>query len=54
MPDIEVDNLPHPTFLGKDAQLEAAIKYLKKKIVEEPPKVQPAPRYPDKSFEYRK
>ena len=28
-PDIVVDNLPHATFKGKDAQLEAAIKYLR-------------------------
>ncbi|MET1256188.1 S41 family peptidase [Aliikangiella maris] len=31
-PTIEVDNLPHATFKGKDAQLEAAIDYLKKKL----------------------
>ena len=27
-PDIVVDNLPHATFNGKDAQLDAAVKYL--------------------------
>jgi len=27
-PDIVVDNLPHATFAGQDAQLEAAIRYL--------------------------
>ena len=32
IPDIEVDNLPHETFNGKDAQLEAAIKHLQKLI----------------------
>ncbi len=35
-PTIEVDNLPHATFKGKDAQLEAAIDYLKKKLKAEP------------------
>ena len=35
-PTIEVDNLPHATFGGKDAQLEAAIEYLQQKIEEEP------------------
>jgi hypothetical protein len=33
-PDRVVDNLPHATFLGEDAQLEAAIDYLKKRIRE--------------------
>ena len=31
-PDREVDNLPYATFNGKDAQLEAAIRYLKEQI----------------------
>ena len=35
-PDIEVDNLPHATFNGEDAQLQAAIKLLKKKIKNDP------------------
>ncbi len=35
-PTIEVDNLPHATFLGADAQLEAAISYLQQKIEDEP------------------
>ncbi|MCH7779367.1 MAG: PD40 domain-containing protein, partial [Acidobacteria bacterium] len=35
-PDIVVDNLPHATFQGEDAQLQAAIDYLRKKIAEEP------------------
>ena len=38
-PTIEVDNLPHETFKGKDAQLEAAINYLQQKIKAEPIKV---------------
>lgn len=49
-PDIPVDNLPHATFDGEDAQLDAAIQFLKEKIVEEPVTVPAAPPYPDKSF----
>lgn len=49
-PDIEVDNLPHATFRGEDAQLEAAISFLQKKIAEDPREVPPVPPYPDKSF----
>ncbi|MEL6190536.1 MAG: S41 family peptidase [Bacteroidota bacterium] len=52
-PDIVVDNLPHETFKGKDAQLEAAIEFLQKKIKEEPREVPPPPAYPDKSFDYK-
>ena len=36
IPDIEVDNLPHATFIGQDAQLDAAIAHLKQKIAEDP------------------
>ena len=46
IPDIIVDNLPHATFQGRDAQLEAAIAYLEKKIAEEPRLVPKAPAYP--------
>ena len=53
-PDIVVDNLPHQTFKGKDAQLEAAIEHLKKLIQEDPRDVPPPPPYPDKSFDYKK
>jgi len=35
-PDIEVDNLPYATFSGKDAQLEAAISYLKDELLQQP------------------
>lgn len=35
-PDIEVNNLPNATFNGEDAQLAAAIKYLQKKMKDEP------------------
>jgi len=38
-PDIEVVNYPHATYMGKDAQLEAAIKFLEKEIRKHP--VQP-------------
>jgi tricorn protease len=47
-PDIVVDNLPHATFLGKDAQLEAAVKFLQDKIQKEPVEVPKHPPYPDK------
>jgi len=52
-PDIVVDNLPYATYQGKDAQLEAAIAYLKKKIAAEPVEVPAAPPHPDKSFKYK-
>jgi len=48
-PDVVVDNLPHATFNGEDAQLRAAIDYLLAKIREDPRPVPPAPAYPDKS-----
>ena len=47
-PDVVVDNLPHAAFQGKDAQLEAAIKYLQEKIAKEPVEVPKPPAYPDK------
>ncbi|NBC24723.1 MAG: protease [Bacteroidetes bacterium] len=50
VPDIQVDNLPHETYNGKDAQLEAAINYLQQKIAEDPRDIPPVPDYPDKSF----
>lgn len=49
-PDIVVDNLPHATFKGEDAQLKAAIEYLRKKLAEEPVEDPKAPPHPDKSF----
>lgn len=48
-PDIVVDNLPHATFEGKDAQLAAAIRYLQNEIRRNPIPVPPTPPYPDKS-----
>lgn len=49
-PDIVVDNLPHETFKGKDAQLDAAIKFLEDLIKKDPRTVPQPPAYPDKSF----
>jgi tricorn protease len=51
-PDVVVDNLPHATFMGGDAQLEAAVDHLKGLIRTHPVKVPPVPPYPDKSFDY--
>ena len=43
-PTIEVENLPHATYLGNDAQLDAAIQYLQRKMEQEPiPEVIPQP-----------
>jgi tricorn protease len=53
-PDIVVDNLPHATFAGSDAQLDAAIKLLEDEIKKDPRPVPPPPPYPDKSFKYDK
>ncbi len=49
-PDIVVDNPPHATFKGEDAQLRAAVEHLKKKIAEQPVEVPPPPKHPDKSY----
>ncbi len=51
-PDIVVDNLPHATFNGADAQLDTAIQYLLERIVEDPREVPPAPPYPNRGFTY--
>jgi tricorn protease len=53
-PDIVVDNLPHATFNGQDAQLEAAIQYLQQQIEENPVEKPVTPPFPDKSFEYNR
>lgn len=45
-PDIEVDNLPLATFKGKDAQLEAAVQFLQKKIKDKPVKIRKAKDFP--------
>lgn len=49
-PDIEVDNLPHATFKGEDAQLDAAVQYLLEEIKKDPRAVPAPPAFPDKSF----
>ena len=49
-PDIVVDNLPHATFEGHDAQLEKALQVLGEEIRQDPRPVPPHPPYPDKSF----
>jgi tricorn protease len=51
-PDIVVDNLPHATYAGSDAQLDAALALLKQEIRDDPRAVPPHPPYPDKSFKY--
>ena len=48
-PDLVVDNLPHATFLGADAQLDAAIDHLLRRIDEDPRPVPDPPPHPDKS-----
>ncbi|WP_028100337.1 S41 family peptidase [Pseudoduganella violaceinigra] len=35
-PDVEVDNLPHATYTGRDRQLEVALEMLQKKLKEQP------------------
>ena len=49
-PDIVVDNEPHATFEGKDAQLDAAIAYLQQEIKAHPVPVPPPPAYPNKAL----
>ncbi|MCA9924047.1 MAG: hypothetical protein KC421_16835, partial [Anaerolineales bacterium] len=51
-PDIVVDNLPHATFNGEDAQLDTAVQYLLTEIEQNPNPVPPPPPHPDKSFDY--
>jgi tricorn protease len=51
-PDIAVDNLPHATYEGKDAELQTAIDVLTKEIQQDPRPVPQHPPYPDKSFRY--
>jgi tricorn protease len=52
-PDMVVDNLPHASFTGSDAQLEAALNILKEQIRNDPRPVPPPPPYPDKAFPYK-
>jgi len=48
-PDILVDDLPHATFAGEDAQLQTAIRLLQSQIQADPRPVPPAPAYPNKA-----
>jgi tricorn protease len=50
-PDVVVDNLPHATFKGDDAQLKAAIEHLQKMIKEKPVEPPPVPKFPNKSLQ---
>jgi tricorn protease len=50
-PDMVVDNLPHDTFEGNDAQLNAALEYLSRQVHEHPNPVPPHPPYPNKAFQ---
>ena len=49
-PDLVVDNLPHSTYQGEDAQLQAAVTQLREQIRLQPVAVPPVPPHPDKSF----
>ncbi len=49
-PDIVVDNLPHATFEGQDAQLDAAIHLMEDQIKQHPQPVPAPPPYPNKAF----
>ena len=49
-PDVVVDNLPHATSEGKDAQLDAAVARLLQAIDKDPRPVPQVPAYPDKSM----
>ncbi|HYA41869.1 MAG TPA: S41 family peptidase [Syntrophobacteraceae bacterium] len=52
-PDIVVDDPPHETFDGQDAQLQAAINYLKQEIKDHPVQIPPPPAYPEKAIHYK-
>jgi len=52
-PDTVVDNLPHATFNGGDAQLQAALDLLTRQLQADPRPVPGHPPYPDKSFKYQ-
>jgi len=51
-PDMVVDDLPHATFAGSDAQLDAALQYLQEQIRKDPRPVPKPPPYPNKAFKY--
>ena len=45
-PDVRVDNPPHATFMGADAQLETAVRILLEKLEREPVEAPRPPPYP--------
>jgi len=47
-PDVVVDDTPHQTFLGRDAQLEMAVHTLMDQLAKQPPSVPKPPKYPHK------
>jgi tricorn protease len=49
-PDIVVDDLPHATFGGSDAQLDEGLRYLQEEIRKDPRPVPKAPAYPNRAF----
>jgi tricorn protease len=53
-PDTVVDNLPHATFMGEDAQLKSAIEHLQKLIKDKPVETPPVPKFPNKSLKGKK
>jgi hypothetical protein len=53
-PDIVVDNMPHATFAGGDAQLDPAIKYVQEQIRLHPVPVPAAAKYLGQSFKPRR
>ncbi|HZV03831.1 MAG TPA: S41 family peptidase [Gemmataceae bacterium] len=48
-PDVVIDNLPHATFQGEDAQLMEAVKLLKTKLRDQPITLPPVPPFPKKA-----
>lgn len=52
-PDIVVDNPPHATYEGEDAQLKAAVEHLMQMIKEKPVAPPEVPKMPDKAFDNR-
>ena len=53
-PDIQIDNLPHSTFNGSDAQLDKAIQFLLEKLEKEPVKIPSRPDFPIARPEYNR
>lgn len=49
-PDIVVDNLPHTSYTGEDAQLIAAVAELRAQLVAAPISMPVAPPYPDRAY----